>query len=243
MAVRWWKCWQVAVVGALSSGCAQTAKVDDSVSTSTLVQKHKSVALMRVGAASPNCLHVGVLLGTRNGDYFMRGQVIKVANVRSIQDPAVAEVELEPGEHHVIGYACQSDRDTKTVMDKADAQTYRTSYANFTVKPGEVVNVGYLHFGASHVGRSAFGRPLRLDVSVTDWPLKEIDHFKARRPGLYAQMTTRLMTVTNQGPHAPSPDECSHMKTLHAEGKLQKLPAQCAAPVPATAAAKKPRST
>ena len=31
-----------------------------------------------------------------------------VANVRSITEPAVAEVELDPGEYHVLAYRCQS---------------------------------------------------------------------------------------------------------------------------------------
>jgi len=233
-----------AVIAALLCACAQTSKVDEAtVATITLAQKQSSVALMRVGSASPNCLNVAVLLGTRAGDYFKRGQVIKVANVRSVSEPAVAEVELEPGEHHVLGYACQSDKATMTVMDKADGQTYRTSYAHFTVKAGEVVNVGYLHFGASHTGRSAFGRPLRIDVSVTDWPLREIDHFKARRPALYAQMTTRLMIATDRGLQTPSDADCRRMQALLAEGKLQTLPASCVAPLPAAATAKKARST
>lgn len=210
------------------AGCAQTSKLDGDVSTAALAHQNKSVALMRIGSASPNCLNVAVLLGTREGEGYRRGPVIKVANVRSLTEPAVAEVELTPGEHHVIGYACQEERTTTTVMDKADSQTYRTSYAAFTVKPGEVVNVGYLHFGASHVGRSAFGRPLRVDVSVSDWPLIDIERFKASRPALYARMTTRLMTVADRSPQPPSLEQCDRMKVLQAEGKMQSLPARCA---------------
>ncbi len=219
----------IPLLGILLAGCAQTSKVDDAVSTTALAQKQKAVALMRVGAASSNCLNVAVLLGTPSDGAYRRGPVIKVANVRSLAAVPVAEVELDPGEHHVIGYACQSERATTTVMDKADAQTYRASYASFIVRPGEVVNVGYLHFGASRVGRSAFGRPLRIDVSVSDWPLHELDQFKAQRPALYAQMTTRLMTVTNHGAPAPTGDDCQRMKGLQAQGKLQVLPAECSA--------------
>jgi hypothetical protein len=221
----------------------QTSQVSENVSTTALAQKHRSVALMRVGSASPACNHVAVLLGQQAGEGYRRGQVIKVANERSLSEVAVAEVELEPGEHHVIGYACNNERGTKTVMDKADSQTYRTSYASFTIKPGEVVNVGYLHFGASHIGRSAFGRPLRIDVSVTDWPLNEIERFKAKRPALFAQMTTRLMTVTNRGPHTPTGDDCRRLKELQATGKMQTLPAACAAAPPAAASPAKPRGT
>lgn len=214
-----------AVVATSLTGCVQTSKVNDAVTPAALAQTKKAVALMRIGAASPNCLHVAVLLGMREGDGYRRGQVIKVANVRSLAEEPVAEVELDPGEHHVIGYACANAKGSSTVMDKADHETYRTSYAYFALKPGEVVNIGYLHFGASHIGRSAFGRPLRIDVKVTDWPLREIEQFKAKRPGLFAQMTTRLMLVT--GPATLSEDDCARMKALHATGKVQTLPASC----------------
>ncbi len=242
MAVRWSKCWQVAVVGTLISGCAQTSKVDDNVSTSTLTQKQKSIALMRIGAASPNCLNVAVLLGTREGDGYRRGQVITVINVRSLAEQPVAEVELDAGEHHVIGYGCAADSGKgRIVMDKAGPQTYRTSYAHFVVKPGEVVNVGHLHFGASHTGRSAFGRPLDIEVKITDWPLREIEQFQTKRPGLFAKMTTRLMQVT--GAATVSNDECARMKALQAAGKLQSLSVACTATPPPASLAKKPTST
>jgi hypothetical protein len=234
--------WRGVMAAAASLGlaaCAQTSKVSDTVSPITLQQRQTAVALMRIGSASPLCKNVSVLLGMRSGDGFKRGQVIQVANVRSLTEAGVAEVELAPGEHHVLGYACNNERGTKTVMDKADATTYRTSYAVFTIKPGEIVNVGYLHFGASHVGRSAFGRPLRVDVSVTDWPLNEMDRFKAARPALFSQMTTRLMVPTDLGPQTPSGDDCKRMRELLAAGKMQSLPAACGVAEPG----RKPRST
>ena len=237
--------WQAVLAAALiSAGCAQTSKVSDAVSPVTLAAANKAVALMRIGAASPNCINVAVLLGTRDGDGFRRGQVITVANVRSMAEQPVAEVELEPGEHHVIGYGCAADGGkAKMVMDKAGPQTYRTSYAHFTVKAGEVVNVGYLNFGASHAGRSAFGRPLLVEVSVTDWPLREAEQFKIKRPHLFAQMSTRLMQVTDRGPAAPSDDECQRLRALQATGKMQTLPASCGAPASASSSTKKARST
>jgi hypothetical protein len=233
----------VLVAASMLGACVQTSRVDDAVQPAALVQKQKAVALMRIGSASPVCTHVAVLLGRRDGEGFRRGEVIKVANVRSLADVAVAEVELDGGEHHVIGYACNNEHGTKTVMDKSDPTVYRTSYAAFTVKPGEVVNVGYLQFGASHMGRSAFGRPLRVEVTVADWPLAEMDRFRARRPGLFAQMTTRLMTVTDRGPAVPTADECQRLIRLHAEGKMQTLPAACVAPPPTATPAKKARNT
>lgn len=242
MAVSWSSFSQAALVGALLAGCAQSSKVDDNVSTSTLTAKQKSIALMRIGAASPNCLNVAVLLGTKAGDGYRRGQVITVINVRSLAEQPVAEVELDAGEHHVIGYGCAADSGkARVVMDKAGPQTYRTSYAHFVVKPGEVVNVGHLHFGASHIGRSAFGRPLDIEVKITDWPLREIEQFQVKRPGLFAKMTTRLMQVT--GPATVSNDECARMKALQAAGKLQSLSAACTAATQPSSLTKKPSST
>ena len=214
--------------------CTQTSRVDDNLSTASLAQTRKAVAVMRVGAASPSCINVAVLLGVREGDGYRRHQGITVANVRSITEPAVAEVELDPGEYHVLAYRCQTAKGTTTLDDKSDGQLYRTSYASFVLHSGEVVNVGYLHVGASRVGRSSFGRPVEADIDVTDWPLAELDRFKAKRPNIFAQMTTRLMKVTAREQGEP---DCDRLKALMAEGKVQQLPPACMPP--ATAARRK----
>jgi hypothetical protein len=230
-ALAWWL---AAASCVLAAGCTQTTRVDDNLSTAALAQTRKAVAVMRVGAASSSCINVAVLLGVRDGDGYRRHQGVTVANVRSLTEPAVAEVELEPGEYHVLAYRCQSARGVKTVDDSAGGQLYRTSFASFALQAGEVVNVGYLHVGAARVGRNAFGRPVEVDIEVTDWPLAELDLYKARRPHVYAQMTTRLMTVRPPGPGQPGPQDCVRLKALLAEGKVQRLPAQCQ-PAPAAA--------
>jgi hypothetical protein len=222
------------------AGCAQTTRVGDDVSTAKLAQTQKAVAVMRLGAASPACNHVAVLLGSRLGEGYKREQVVIVANVRSVLESPIAEVEMAPGEYHVIGYSCQQQKAQKTVTDKAGAsietgQMYRTSYASFTVGAGEIVNVGYFHFGASHAGRSAFGRPLRIETSVSDWPLDELKRFQKERPAIYAQMVTRLMKITAKSGEV-SVDDCGTYKALQAEGKIQQIPAVCA-PLEAAAVA------
>ena len=214
----------------LLAGCTQTSRVDDNMSTASLVQTKKAVAVMRVGAASPECINVAVLLGVRDGEGFRRHQGITVANVRSLTEPAVAEVELDPGEYHVLAYRCQSAKSVKTVYDGDGGQLYRTSYASFVLQAGEVVNVGYLHFGAWREGLSTFGRPIEVEVEVTDWPVNELDRFKARRPQVYAQMTTRLMTVTPRGPREPGAEDCAKLRELQGQGKVQRLPAACLRP-------------
>ena len=212
----------------LLAACAQTSRVSDGVTPAALTQSKKAVAVMRIGSASPACINAGVMLAQRERDYFRATKPLIVANIRSVTEPAVAEVELDPGEYHVVAYSCKDAKGAKTVADKgAGPQAYHTSYASFTLAPGEIVNVGYLHLEASHIGRNAFGRPVRAEVDVTDWPLAEIDRFKAKRPTIYAQMITRLMTVTPPGPTTPGKDDCARLATLKAEGKVQAVPASC----------------
>ena len=220
-----------AIAGMLLAGCTQTSRVDDSLSTAYLAQTRKAVAVMRVGAASPTCVNVAVLLGVREGDGYRRHQGITVANVRSLTEPAVAEVELDPGEYHVVAYRCQNaGGSVKTVDDNAGGQLYRTSYASFTLQPGEIVNVGYLHLVAWRHGRNAFGRPVKTEIEITDWPLAELDRFKAKRPHIYAQMTTRLMKAAPPDAGEPGPQECARLKVLLAQGKVQQLPPACQPP-------------
>ena len=206
----------------------KTSQVEDGVTPAKLASAQKAVALIRVGSASPNCFHTRVLLGTRAGEAFKRGQVVTVTNLRSVTKTQVAEIELEPGEHHIIGYSCMNEKGQQTfVIDQADGQLVKTSYAHFTLKPGEIVNVGYFHFGASREGRSVFGRSVRTDVEITDWPLAEIERFKAERPAIYAQMATRLMSTDD----TLAPDEqakiCAKWQALKAEGKAAALPPEC----------------
>src|SRR5262245_28375709 len=125
-----------AMCSMLAAGCTQTTQVDGNVSTASLTQIKKAVAVMRVGAAAATCINVAVLLGVREGDGFRRQQGLTVMNVRSLTEPAVAEVELDPGEYHVLAYRCQTAKAVKTLSDGADAGTYRTSYASFILYPG-----------------------------------------------------------------------------------------------------------
>jgi hypothetical protein len=225
--------WLVAAAGMVLAGCTQTSRVDDSVSTGSLAETRKAVAVMRVGAASPDCINVAVLLGVREGEGFRRRQGLTVMNVRSLTEPAVAEVELEPGEYHVLAYRCQTKKGITTIADGDGGQLYRTSYASFALQPGEIVNVGYLHLVAWRRGRNAIGRPVDMDIEVTDWPLAELDRFKAKRPHIYAQMKTRLMTVNAPESGSLSSQDCARLRSLKNEGKVQALPPECVGPAAA----------
>ncbi len=217
----------------MAAGCTQTSRVDESVSTGSLAETRKAVAVMRVGAASPDCINVAVLLGVREGEGFRRHQGLTVMNVRSLTEPAVAEVELDPGEYHVLAYRCQTRKGITTIADGDGGQLYRTSYASFTLQPGEIVNVGYLRLVAWRHGRNAIGRLVEMDIEVTDWPLAELDRFKAKRPHIYAQMKTRLMLVDAREQGPLSSRDCARLKSLKTEGKVQALPPECAGPAAA----------
>lgn len=217
------------LVGVLVAACSQTSRVDDAPDGPALAQANKAVAVMRLGMAGLACENVGVWLGVREGRGYRLHTPVRVINMRSLTDPPVAEVELPPGEYHIVSYACGNAGGTRQMasVDKATGLV-RTSYASFTVAAGEVVNVGRFDFHASRVGLNAFGRPFRVTVSVSDWPLEELELYKQRRPAIYAAMKTRLMTVTPRGPQDED-DDCNTLLALKAEGKVQNVPEGCAA--------------
>ncbi|NJM55449.1 MAG: hypothetical protein HC841_05620 [Verrucomicrobiae bacterium] len=224
----------MAVAVSLMAGCATTTRIDDEAfSLRRLKQESRGIALMRVGAASYKCVNVGVLLGVRAGEAYRRVKVLGVVNVRSIAATPVAEVELDAGEYHVVGYSCTNDKGGRVVTNDtgAGSSLFRTSYARFSVEPGEVVNVGYLHFTAQSNGDNAFGRPIKIEVEVTDWPLDEIARFERQRPHLYAAMIARHMK-TGEPPVSPAEhaDVCETWRTLRQSGKAATIPAACTEP-------------
>ena len=221
--------WLVAVVlaGFALAGCMKTSRIDEGVTPATLASAKRAVALMRVGSASPACVHTRVQLGRRVPQGFKPSQIITVTNLRSATMSQVAEVELEAGEHHIVGYSCIADKGTTYVSDPIGGQFLGTSFAHFTLQPGEIVNVGYFHFGASRDGRSLFGRAIRTDVEITDWPLAEIERFRQQRPAVFAQMTTRLMRTDEVLPPDEQAKVCATWQALKADGKAAEVPPEC----------------
>ena len=212
------------------TACAQTSRVDVTETTpQALASKGTGVAVMRLGVGGTACQHIQALIGVREDNHFRGVRGVKVANIRSVTDSAVAEVELPPAEYHVLAYRCITLRGTPmTIGDDADtANVYRTSIAKFTLRAGEVVNVGYLQYNAVKTRSSMFGRPIRQEVDVSDWPLEELERFRKNRPEIFARMTTRLMQVT-LGDEAPSDEACRRLQQLQREGKVATLPVDCA---------------
>ena len=218
----------VSVVGfaLLLWGCAQTTRINEDLTSDRLQRAGKSVAVMRIGSASPACEHVAVLLGVRDGAGFRPSTWLKVYNVKSLSEPAVTEAVLAPGEYHVVAYQCASGKRVKGVDAKADANSYARSYAHFALGPDEVINVGFLHIHAVRTGRNAFGRPVKVNVAVTDWPVAELERYRVKRPKMYQQMRTRLMSVSASESGGGTLD-CRRLMELKAAGKVQSVPAEC----------------
>ncbi len=209
------------------AACMQTSRVEDTVSPQKLAASKKAVAVMRLGTSAATCLHIRLLLGTREGDGYRREQVVTVTQIKSTTQSQVAEVELDPGEHHVIGFSCVAEQGQTFVNDATgEYGLSRTSYARFTLAAGEIVNVGYLHFNAQ-VTKSVFGKGARPVVEITDWPLPEIERFKQLRPTVYAQMTTRLMVLGDPASPQDQHNDCETYRRLKAEGKVGNVPAAC----------------
>jgi hypothetical protein len=209
------------------AACMQTSRVDDTVTPQKLANTKKAVAVMRLGTPAATCLHIRLLLGTREGDGYRRGQVVTVTQIKSTTQSQVAEVELDPGEHHIIGFSCVSEQGQTFVNDATgEYGLSRTSYARFTLAAGEIVNVGYFHFNA-HFTKSAFGKGARPVIEISDWPLPEIERFKTLRPAVYAQMTTRLMVMGDPPTPEAQQSACETYRKLKAEGKVGNVPKAC----------------
>jgi hypothetical protein len=237
MAYRLARAYLFVVAAAVLGARSQTTRLGEDAAPAKVASSGMGIAILRLGTASPTCRHVGVWLGVPEGRGYRPHKPVAIIHAGSLADIPVAEVELSPGEYHVISYACGTGSDAKQVVD-FDTITglARSSHASFSIAAGEVVNVGSFEFHAARVGTNAFGRPVKTTVSVTDWPLGDLERYRQRRPQLYAQMKTRLMTVTARTPGQPGESTCAEVRRLKAEGKLQNVPEACAEAAPAASA-------
>jgi hypothetical protein len=217
-------------VAVLAGGCSTgTSRVGDELTTTSLSQSKKAVALIKLGAADPLCTVLSAGIGVREGESFKLLQVARI--VRKAEETAVAELELGTGEYHVVSYACTRAKGGAVLLAQpAGNGVYKKSYASFNIAPGEILNVGYLQLvptGQTPVAANT--SILHVRLAVTDWPLLELDRFKKQRPNLYAQMKTRLMTVHKVEPPTLQQIQalCAEMKKLQSAGKMQNLPAAC----------------
>jgi hypothetical protein len=230
--------WAMVAIAVLAGGCTGTSRVGDELTTNSLGQAKKAVALIKLGAADPLCIVLTAGIGVREGENFRLTQTARI--VRKADETAVAELELGAGEYHVVSYTCTRQRGGAVLLAQpAGNGVFKKSYASFTVAPGEIVNVGFLQLVPIGSTLVAYTRLLHIRLTVTDWPLAELERFKQQRPNLYAQMKTRLMTVHRIEPATVDQvrAQCAEMKKLQSEGKIQNLPANC---TPAGGAPKTP---
>ncbi len=211
-------------------GCSGGGRVNEHLSNpETLRDSKQAVAFIRFPSPDPSCLTTAISVGVRDGDLYRPQQTLKLEHTAVTN---VLEVLLSPGEYHVLGFACYRTRSKLVMVEPQGDGRLRRSYASFTVAAGEVVNLGQIMLVRS--GRSAgiFNSFADVSLQISDWPLTELERFKSQRPKHYAEMRTRLMTLAPAAQTTPEAvgQKCGELAKLQADGKLQNLPAVCAAP-------------
>jgi hypothetical protein len=204
------------------SACAPNTRLVVEPSAAALAQSKRAVALMKFGMPQEACIEHYLWLGVRDGNGHRRVARLQAPGSPRIGSANATEVELDPGEYHVLGYACQRARSTIAFGSHGGPVTH--SLASFTLAAGEVVNVGYITAKrrAQHPGAP-------VDVAVADWPLDDFTRFKAERPTLFAAMQTRLAAVKIGQPLTADEkaERCQQLKVLASTGKLQNVPTTC----------------
>lgn len=218
------------------TGCGPgTSKVSESLARPDALQSsNKAVALMRLDPIDVSCKQVDGVLAQRQGETYKPVHGIRVLP-RSVQT-LVAELRLDPGEYHLVRLSCTRTRVVNHFGDPQGDGTYRTSFGHFTLHPGEVVNLGYIRLKPTGKQAGVFSSAVTVALEATDWPLGELDRYKALRPQHFAHMITRLMSTSTERPSAPTDqaERCARLRDLLAAGKVATLPSDCTSPAPVT---------
>ncbi|MFM2423434.1 MAG: hypothetical protein RL291_1964 [Pseudomonadota bacterium] len=229
------------------TACVGTTRIDDALlAGKQLETSGKGIMLVQIGQSGAACHSVALHLAKREGDAFQFFTFVRAIPDRSRNAPppakaqqrqvgidgSIAEQALDPGEYHVVQYTCAVHNGQRVLAEKdASRNRYVQSYASFSIKAGEVLNVGYFDI-AEVPALQGFGNRV-VTVRITDWPLADMELFKKQRPKLFQRMTTRLMTATPlpafrpQAAAPPTAEECSTLAALKAQGKIQALPPTC----------------
>lgn len=245
------------VLGGLP-GCAPTAGqqlttpltplLPETTTIRSLGDSKRGVAVMRIAAINDACRSATVTLAQREGEAFKQVQVVRVGGPRGHISSNVGEVELAPGEYHIVSYACEAGPQVFTYLTPVGG-VYRRSLASFQVSQGEIVNIGHVKILNLIVTQQVANVAVTDRVTqfvVADWSLPDLESFKQARPGIYKDMRTRLAKVTPAATEEQRREVCAKAKALKDEGKVQNLPAACLPPppgapaVPAARGAKKP---
>ena len=173
------------IVSVSLAACAQTTRVDDAaLATGSTARTKKGIALVKVGAAINACTTASVTLGVRDGVKFRDITTLRVVGLNSLTQPAVAEVELDPGEYHVTSYTCLSPRNGPVRVAGAMQLSGKVeSIASFSIAAGEIVNTGFLVIEPVRVRRRRWHRRARmadLGARLADRGDQPVQDFSAR---------------------------------------------------------------
>lgn len=214
------------------TACAGGGKVDEQLANPTQLRDNRqAIALFRLANPDSTCLQLGVSIGQREGALYRPQQTLKLTQ---IQVTNVLEVLLAPGDYHVLGFACYRARSKLEMVEPEGNGLLRRSYASFSVSAGEVVNLGQINLVRGARSNGVFNSFTEVEVKITDWPLAELERFKSQRPKMFAEMRARLMVAApKQNTPEAIAQKCTELQRLKAAGKIQGLPAECAAPAKA----------
>jgi hypothetical protein len=224
-----------AVLCATATACVLQAcatlpsnRLDKERDGAALARTGKGVVLIRLEAPDLNCREHLASFARHEGDGYTAVQRVRVYATSVDGAPPVAEAELAPGEYHIASYTCTGTGRVATLSEPNGKDRYKTSYATFRVEAGDVVNIGtFLVQSGLPPSQRTPGFPIGIAVKIADWPVADLEKFKKLRPRHYAQMKTRLMTVTPPPVVAPVREDCAQLERLRKEGKVQSLPGYC----------------
>ena len=202
-------------------GCSSATRPIVEPSTAALAEKKHGVAVVKFSMINEPCRQQALLIGARDGNGHRLVKKLVASGTAPATTANAAEAELDPGEYHLLGYACMRDRSLLNVGNEGGP--YTPSLGSFTVVAGEVVNIGHIRFS------SVWGSK-QLKMEVGDWALADLNRYRDERPQLFAAMRTRLLQVKAGQPLTgqEKEDHCGQLKALQASGKVQQLPKGCA---------------
>ena len=202
------------------AACGTSTRMIVEPSTQSLAEKQRGVAVVKFSMPNENCIQQILIIGTREGNGHRLVSKLMATGAASATTANAAEVLLDPGEYHVLGYVCQRARSFVNFGNAGGPHT--DSIGRFVVRPGEVVNIGLVTF------KTVWGSK-DIKVEVSDWSLADLNRFRDERPKLFAGMQTRLLELRSGKPLSveEKDDKCGQLAEMKATGKIAQLPKGC----------------
>ncbi len=189
------------------ASCSKGTQVSSSLSLGELQQKKTGVAVLKMSIESTGCTgkETYFIAKKRRDRAYPYIQVMHVITPRDVN--SVAQFELKPGTYHVVDYLCvinlsngyrkislqvNSTREHKRYG--VGSNVYKKSIASFTVKPGEIVNAGYLK-----IRRTSYKQGVsEVGILASDLPKASYAWLKENKPNLHKKMVKRLMKLARR---------------------------------------------